>query len=77
MLETFYKTFGFLPALLISFLLFMLFIFWMAGVAGICRKKKDDQSEMNIILAVFVPVYPIIWLISEMVRERKLLKRTN
>jgi integral membrane sensor domain MASE1 len=77
MLETFYKTFGFIPALLISFVLFMLFIFWMAGVAGICRQKKDDQSEMNIILAVFIPVYPIIWLISEMVRERKLLKRTH
>jgi hypothetical protein len=76
MLETFYKTFGFIPALIISFLLFMLFIFWMAGVAGICRNKKASHSDLNIVLAVLIPVYPIIWIISEMIRERRLLRKT-
>lgn len=76
MLQTLYNYFGFAGSLLLAFLLFLFFVFWMAGVAGICTQKKHSRQQMIFVtLAVFVPVYPVIWLIIDMITQKKELRQ--
>ncbi|MCC5942567.1 MAG: hypothetical protein JJU37_13590 [Balneolaceae bacterium] len=76
MLETLYNYFGIVGSLLAAFLFFMFFVFWMAGVAGIClRDRPPGRQLLFFSLAVFIPVYPVAWLIADMVKQRKQLKR--
>ncbi|MFO7846897.1 MAG: hypothetical protein R6V27_10070 [Balneolaceae bacterium] len=76
MLETFYNNFGFIGSLVVSLFLFLFFIFWMAGVAGICKEKEGEKTTTTrLVFAVLIPLYPVIWIISEMIAQRKKLKR--
>jgi len=76
MLETFYNNFGFLGSLVIALLIFFFFIFWMAGVAGICQGHDEKtDSILRLVLAVLIPVYPVVWIIMEMISQKKQLKR--
>jgi hypothetical protein len=76
MLETLYNYFGFAGSLIVAFLSFFFFVFWIAGVAGICSKKRPPvRNTIFISLAVFVPVYPVLWLIADMIKQKKKLKR--
>ena len=80
MLQNFYQEFGFFGALAISAVCFFLFIFWVAGVAGIALpedggKVKDNKFE--VLLALLVPVYPIGWLFVDMYKQRKLLQQDD
>lgn len=76
MLESFYNNFGFIGSLIISLLIFLFFIFWMGGVAGICQEHDyKKESIIRLVLAVLIPLYPVIWLISDMISQKKQLKR--
>lgn len=76
MLETLHNIFGFVGSLLASFLIFLFFVFWMAGVAGIVQgNRKQSRQIVFYSLAIFVPVYPVVWLIADMIRQRKKLKK--
>lgn len=76
MLQTLYNYFGFTGSLLLAFLLFLFFIFWMAGVAGIClQKKHSNQQFVYVGLAVMIPVYPVIWLIVDMIEQKRDLRQ--
>ena len=76
MLESLYNYFGFTASLLISLLVFLFFVFWMAGVAGICSKNRSaTRQTLFISLAVFLPPYPVIWLLSEMIKQKRELRR--
>lgn len=76
MLETVHNIFGFAGTLLFSFLVFMFFVFWMAGVAGIVQAdRKRSRQIIFFSLAIFVPVYPVIWLIADMIRQKKQLRK--
>lgn len=76
MLETLYNVFGFAGALIVSFLVFLLFVFWMAGVAGICSEKRSESRQMIFLgLAIFIPVYPVIWLIADMISQKRKLRK--
>jgi hypothetical protein len=80
MLQTFYDNFGFMGALGISGLMFILFIFWMAGLAGITYPEDGGRLKENrtqIIIAVLVPIYPIVWLWAEMYRQYRFLNTTQ
>lgn len=75
MLETLYNYFGFTGSLLLAFFLFLFFVFWMAGVAGISSKQRNSLRQIVFIsLAVFVPIYPVLWLISDMTEQKKKLR---
>ncbi|CAN5367660.1 hypothetical protein BH23BAC3_BH23BAC3_12290 [soil metagenome] len=75
MLETVYNNFGFVGSLAISLFIFFFFIFWMAGVAGICDEHQGKRTTLlHLFFAVLVPPYPVIWLISEMISQKKKLK---
>lgn len=76
MLETVHNIFGFAGSLLFSFLVFMFFVFWMAGVAGIVQGDRTKSRQIIFFaLAIFVPVYPVIWLIADMIRQKKKLRK--
>ncbi|MEX0646612.1 MAG: hypothetical protein WEA56_00540 [Balneolaceae bacterium] len=76
MLQTLYNYFGFTGSLLLAFFLFIFFVFWMAGVAGICSKKRSSKRQVIFVsLAVFVPVYPVLWLIADMIEQKKELQK--
>ncbi|WP_069131452.1 hypothetical protein [Rhodohalobacter halophilus] len=76
MLETLYNTFGFVGSIIVAFISFLFFVFWMAGVAGICSVKRPAHRQIIFFsLAVFVPVYPVLWLIADINKQRKQLKK--
>lgn len=76
MLETLYNYFGFAGSLLASLFIFLFFIFFIAGVAGICSKERPPtQQFIFLFLAIFVPIYPVLWLITDMIKQKKQLKR--
>lgn len=80
MLKTFYESIGFLGALLLALGLFVIFILWVAGIAGITLPVdggKPRGSKIEIILAIFIPIYPILWLFYEMYHQRKFIKKEN
>ena len=76
MLQTLYNYFGFTGSLLLAFFLFLFFVFWMAGVAGICSKKRISNRQLIFVsLAVFIPVYPVLWLIADMIEQKNELQK--
>jgi len=75
MLETVYNNFGFVGSLVISLGIFFFFIFWMAGVAGICQEHDDNKGTIFLLfLAIIIPIYPVGWLLVEMITQRNKLK---
>jgi hypothetical protein len=80
MLKTFYTEIGFFGALLLALGLFVLFILWVAGIAGITLPVdggKPRGSKIEIVIAILVPVYPVFWLFYEMYHQRKFIKKEN
>jgi len=76
MLETLYNFFGFAGSLLFSLFIFAFFVFWMAGVAGICLRKRPPVRQFIFFsLAIFIPVYPVLWLIADMIKQKRELRR--
>lgn len=77
MLETFYNNFGFLGSISLAFGIFIGFIFWMAGVAGLSQLKPSRSKTIKLIFSVFFPPYPIIWVFIDMYRQSQLMKETE
>lgn len=74
MLQSFYNNLGFFGALAVSFLLFVFFIFWIAGIAGITLPYdggKKKGSTWQVVCAVLIPVYPVLWLINDMIQQHR------
>src|SRR5690625_4421405 len=72
MLETFYNTFGFIGSLAVAYLAFFFFLFWIAGLSGICRMRDSERAkQIRIVIAVLVPPYPFFWMIREMISQKK------
>lgn len=69
MIETFYNNFGFAGALGIAFGSFILFIFWVAGVAGIADRADESYKNQKLIISVFIPIYPILWMWIDMYQD--------
>lgn len=77
MLESFYQNLGFFGALFVSFFLFIFIIFWIAGIAGISLPYDGGRKRGNpwqIVCAVLIPFYPVVWLIIDMYMQHKYMK---
>ncbi len=74
MLQTFYNNFGFLGSISIAFFIFLSFIFWMAGIAGISQLPESKKKNLKLFGSVIFPPYPIIWLFVDMYRQNHLMK---
>lgn len=76
MLENVYNTFGFVGSLVVALGIFFFFIFWMAGVAGICHEKENGTKQYSYLLfAIIIPLYPVIWIIWDMIVQKRELRR--
>jgi len=71
MLENLYQSFGILGSLLISLSIFILIIFWVAGIAGLTDSSQRNIKTWQIILSVIFPPFPVGWLIFDMIRQYK------
>ncbi len=74
MLETFYNNFGFFGSILIAFTLFVVSIFWMAGVAGIAQLPASKNKTVKLVFCILIPIYPFIWLFFDMYHQWKHMK---
>ncbi|MEX2602341.1 MAG: hypothetical protein WD355_11865 [Balneolaceae bacterium] len=79
MLQTFYNNFGFNGSLLIAFGLFIFFIFWIAGLAGLHLQEESSPKRKNLKMAValLIPLYPFFWLITDMFIQRRKFKKNT
>lgn len=75
MLETFYNNFGFVGAIVISFLCFAAFICWVAGIAGIAQLPESKSKNKKLLICIFFPPYPFFWLFYDIYRERKMMQK--
>lgn len=76
MIENVYSTLGFVGSLFVSLGLFFFFIFWMAGVAGICMEKETGPGRhLYLLFAIIIPVYPVIWIMWDMYVQKRELRR--
>lgn len=74
MLETFFNTFGFFGAIMIAFIGFAIFIFWVAGIAGIVYLPESKGKNKKIIFSLLFPPYPLFWMFYDIYREREMMK---
>ncbi|MEX0929150.1 MAG: hypothetical protein WD266_13645 [Balneolales bacterium] len=75
MLQWMHGEFGLVGSLILAYLFFLLFIFWISGLAGINDSKMSDGKKINLLLiGIFIPPYPILWLFREIYRQHKVLK---
>ncbi|MBN2731596.1 MAG: hypothetical protein JXR26_04110 [Balneolaceae bacterium] len=77
MLETFYNTFGFFGAILVAFLSFAIFIFWVAGIAGIVYLPESKDKNKKLLFCVIFPPYPFFWIFYDINRERKMMTEND
>jgi len=71
MLENLYQTFGIFGSLVVALIIFLLIIFWVAGIAGLTDRSQRAIKTWQIVLSVLFPPFPVIWLIYDMVRQYK------
>ncbi len=77
MLQSFYENFGFIGSISLAFFIFLSFIFWMAGIAGISQLPESRNKNLKLICSVIFPPYPIIWVFVDMFRQRQLMKEKD
>lgn len=77
MLQSFYASYGFFGSILLAFTGFMMFIFWFAGVSGIAQLPDSRSKTVKLIASVFVPVYPLFWLVYDMYYQREHMKDSH
>lgn len=73
MLENLYQTFGILGSLIVSLLVFVFIIFWIAGIAGISDSTHRNARTWQLVASVLFPPYPVVWLVYDMVRQYKMM----
>lgn len=77
MLKSVYELIGFFGSLGLSLFLFIFFIFWIAGIAGITIPVDGGKPKFNkwlVLLAVLIPLFPVIWLITDIVKQHRFMK---
>lgn len=78
MLKSFYEYIGFFGSLFLSVFLFLFFIFWIAGLAGITLPVDGGKKKYNswqVLCAVLIPIYPVIWIITDIIIQHRVMKK--
>ncbi len=74
MIESLYTGVGFFLALIILFVGFGVFVFWIAGLAGISELPESKNRTIKLIIGILFPPYPFCWLIYDIYRQYKLMQ---
>ena len=61
----------------ISVASFVLFIFWLSGIAGLADIPDDRHKNWKLVASVLIPIYPIIWLLVDMFRQHSHMNRED
>ncbi|NBW69822.1 MAG: hypothetical protein EBR32_00180 [Bacteroidetes bacterium] len=78
MLKTIFEHFGFIGSLALSLLLFVLFILWMSGIAGITQPLdggKPRYKQWMVWVSILFPPFPIIWIVHNLTNHNRLMKK--
>lgn len=74
MIQSLYLDFGFFGSTLILIFVFFCFVFWIAGISGLADQKHSKNPNLKIVMSIFVPPFPILWLVYDMYRQNRRLK---
>ncbi len=75
MLKWSYLHFGFFGTVFLALFMFLLFIMYLAGIAGISILPDGDRTKnIKLILSVLIPPFPVIWLFIDVYRQHKAIK---
>jgi hypothetical protein len=80
MLKTIFENFGFVGSLILSLVIFLFSILWLAGIAGITQSKdggKVRYKSWMVWLSVVVPIFPIAWIISQIWNQFTVMNTTK
>jgi len=80
MLKTIFESFGFTGSLLLSLLIFLFLILWLAGMAGITQPKDGGKVRYKpwmVWLAVLFPLYPIAWILNQIWNHFSIMNKNN
>jgi hypothetical protein len=78
MLKSFYELFGFFGALALSLAMFLLFIIWVAGIAGITLPVDGGKPKYNkweVAIAILIPIYPVYWVIRDVIEQHIFMRK--
>lgn len=74
MLDWLYNRMGFWPTLLFLWGVFVMIVFWFAGMAGIMLLPSKKSKTFKLIFGVLVPPFTVAWMIYDMFQQRKAMK---
>ncbi len=75
MLPVIYTELGFFGTIALALGVFALFVLWLAGIAGIAGLPANNATRnAKMVISFLIPVFPILWLISDIVRQHRVMK---
>lgn len=79
MIRALYLDYGFFFTFMICLMIFTFFVLWLSGIAGLLASpdRKKRRSTLIYVLCVIVPVFPIFWVLMDMVREAVKIRKHN
>jgi hypothetical protein len=78
MLQWLYAELGFFGSILLSLFLFVAFIFWFSGLAGIAGLQDSNRTKnTKILVAVIFPPFSIGWLLYDIYRQHRVMKSSK
>lgn len=73
MINVLYNSFGFFISLAMLFVGFGVFVFWIAGLAGIAELPESKNKTIKLAIGILIPLYPFFWLISDIYSQYKFM----
>lgn len=74
MIESLYSSVGFFLSLVIIYAGFGVFVFWIAGLAGIAELPESKDRTTKLIIGILFPPYPFFWLLFDIYHQYKLMQ---
>lgn len=78
MIRWLYQYFGLVGNVVFFAVFFFLFIFWMAGTAGLIERSKEQKKNISwagYLMFTLIPPVSILWLFTDMWAQRREFKR--
>lgn len=74
MLDWLYENLGYWPTMFFLLSVFVMIIFWLAGIAGIMLLPPSKGKTIKLVLGVVIPPFTVAWMIYDMIEQRRVLK---
>ena len=78
MLKWLFAHFGLVGTVLIVLTGFIVFIFWVSGIAGIVNLSKADKRRHTLMaLSILIPPFPFFWMVRDIVTQYRALRSND